>query len=129
MESLTAGPGTRSSRPRLSIALAATLLGGVAGAQLTLVDHRASQPTDRVPKLVADLQKGAGREVSSYPQPGVALGCIAIFRATDDEHGAELRRSDGTPGGTRLLKDVFPGARSSYPSELTVYGFSGGIKG
>lgn len=40
----------------------------------------------------------------------------------DGVHGVEMWVSDGTPGGTRLLADIAPGARSSNPSLLGVRG-------
>ena len=41
-----------------------------------------------------------------------------LFWATDAEHGTELWRSDGTPAGTVLVKDIVPGPSSSQPSFL-----------
>ncbi|HWL69379.1 MAG TPA: hypothetical protein VNS22_13480 [Geminicoccus sp.] len=38
-------------------------------------------------------------------------GGRAIFGGTDQEHGQELWVSDGTPEGTRLLKDILPGVQ------------------
>lgn len=40
------------------------------------------------------------------------------FAGRDAEHGLELWRSDGTPGGTRLVRDIVAGKGSSYPSGL-----------
>lgn len=40
------------------------------------------------------------------------------FEATDSVHGYELWSSDGTPGGTAMLKDILPGQGSSYPSQF-----------
>ena len=36
-----------------------------------------------------------------------------IFQADDGIHGGELWHSDGTDGGTQLLKDILPGSESS----------------
>ena len=41
----------------------------------------------------------------------------AYFTANDGVHGFELWVTDGTEGGTRLVKDISPGAASSYPME------------
>jgi ELWxxDGT repeat protein len=38
-----------------------------------------------------------------------------FFAASDAATGIELWTSDGTPAGTRLLKDINPGAASSSP--------------
>ena len=40
-------------------------------------------------------------------------GYQAFFTATDDAHGEELWVTDGTPAGTRLVKDINPGVGSS----------------
>jgi ELWxxDGT repeat protein len=37
----------------------------------------------------------------------------------DGIHGEEIWTSDGSPGGTRLLADVVPGATGSQPSSFT----------
>jgi ELWxxDGT repeat protein len=40
----------------------------------------------------------------------IAVGAQLFFIAEDPATGAELWRSDGTPGGTRLVRDIAPGA-------------------
>ena len=42
-----------------------------------------------------------------------------LFQAQDDAHGLELWRTDGTAGGTSLVRDVAPGPESSAPYFLT----------
>lgn len=44
------------------------------------------------------------------------------FSALDPTLGVELWRSDGTPAGTQLLKDLELGAASAFPGQLTVAG-------
>jgi ELWxxDGT repeat protein len=43
---------------------------------------------------------------------------LLFFVATDDTHGTELWRTDGTADGTILLKDIDPQASSSSPQNL-----------
>lgn len=49
---------------------------------------------------------------------GIAVGDKLIFAASTDSEGEELWISDGTPGGTSILKDIFPGVSSSSPSSF-----------
>lgn len=46
------------------------------------------------------------------------LGDRLLFVAQDDARGIELWVTDGTPAGTRLLRDIQPGPGSSRPSRL-----------
>lgn len=47
-------------------------------------------------------------------------GSFALFAASDGVLGQELWRTDGTPAGTRLVKDIFPGELGSAPREFMV---------
>jgi ELWxxDGT repeat protein len=57
-------------------------------------------------------QSGSG---SSSPELLGANANIVFFRANDGTHGTELWGTDGTPGGTVLLKDINPGSGSGVP--------------
>ena len=52
----------------------------------------------------------------------VVLGDAMIYLASDDAHGLELWRSDGTPSGTRLLADLNPGSEWSSINRLARFG-------
>ena len=45
-----------------------------------------------------------------------------LLHRNDITHGNELWKSDGTAGGTVMVKDINPGALGSNPSSLTVVG-------
>lgn len=63
--------------------------------------------------LVTDLNaKGAG----SSPEPLGVLGGALLFAATDEAHGRELFRTDGTQAGTSLVTDLNPGPGSANPT-------------
>lgn len=47
---------------------------------------------------------------------------VVLFAAATSGTGAELWITDGTPGGTRLLKDLLPGEADSAPSDFTDLG-------
>jgi ELWxxDGT repeat protein len=54
---------------------------------------------------------------SSNPGVGVALGNVLLFAADDGWNGRELWRSDGTPAGTRLVRDINPGRQRTDPDQ------------
>lgn len=74
-------------------------------------------------QLVADVNQTPNLE-QSKPVGFTQLGSEVLFVATTATHGRELWKTDGTEGGTALLKDVRPGNISSNP---TILGVAGGI--
>jgi ELWxxDGT repeat protein len=68
--------------------------------------------------MVKDIGQ-VSRNRSSQPNDIVAIGDTGFFIADDGENGRNLWRSDGTAVGTALVKDIYPGAGSSYISDLT----------
>jgi ELWxxDGT repeat protein len=72
--------------------------------------------------LVKDINDGPGSSYPGYFQSMVNLGGILLFSAFDDDNGFELWRSDGSEGGTTLVKDVRSGAASSFPFVMTSVG-------
>ncbi len=55
---------------------------------------------------------------SSYPSHLVEVNGVLFFSADDGEHGMELWMTDGTPAGTKLVADIYPGPESSFPTDL-----------
>ena len=49
----------------------------------------------------------------------VVVGDVLFFAATTEQGGQELWKTDGTPGGLALVKDINPGPSGSSPSVLT----------
>ncbi len=58
-------------------------------------------------ELVDDVETGVSR---SYVEK---VGEVVFFMASTPEHGSELWRSDGSPSGTYLVKDITPGPADS----------------
>src|SRR5262245_51278557 len=68
------------------------------------------------PYLVMDTNPGA---MGSDPGSLVRMGGFVYYSATDDTHGNELWRTDGTASGTSIVRDINPGGGSSAPILLT----------
>ena len=58
----------------------------------------------------------------SQPSYLTAFAGSAYFSASDPAHGAEVWKSDGTPGGTGLAFDLVPGTGNSNPEYFTPLG-------
>jgi ELWxxDGT repeat protein len=62
-------------------------------------------------------------DFARIPGPMVEMGGVGYFSGTDTfARGEELWRTDGTPEGTRIVKDINPGGGDSHPDSLTVAG-------
>jgi ELWxxDGT repeat protein len=68
------------------------------------------------PKLVRDINRSP-LDFSARIQWIMPVDQGVVFQMSSVSHGAELWASDGSPGGTRLLKDIVPGTASSDPRE------------
>jgi ELWxxDGT repeat protein len=77
-------------------------------------------------QLVTNLPAAPdGLPCSSSPSTGAAVGGYFYFAASDGTNGStgrELWRTDGTPGGTTLVKDINPGAGDSLPQNIIAAG-------
>src|SRR5437763_4998922 len=70
--------------------------------------------------LVKDINpdQPAPRVEETYAE-SEGVGSLFYYVANDGTHGDEVWRTDGTPAGTFLLKDICPGACTSLPRALT----------
>lgn len=68
----------------------------------------------------ASLVKDINPSGASNPDEIVVLGTSAFFTADDGVHGRELWKTDGTPAGTVMVRDIANAAGAgSNPTELT----------
>ena len=73
--------------------------------------------------LAPVLEQSPAFDVGAFgPPQWTRLGARLLFRGWDPDHGFELWATDGTPGGTVLVKDIAPGKGSSFPDSLTLAG-------
>lgn len=69
--------------------------------------------------LIEDIVTGMG---GSSPANFFPVGDTLYFTATTPEHGSELWKTDGTAGGTVMVKDVNPGSAGSGISTSEISG-------
>jgi len=87
---------------------------GLHGRELWSVPASGGPPSLLDIKLSADLP----RYSSSDPDSFIRLRSTVLFAADDGVNGRELWVSDGTAPGTRLVRDLRPGANGSSPHNL-----------
>lgn len=94
----------------LALAAATILLAELGGAQ-------------DLPYLVRDIDAGADSAPSlGSTTSALTVGSISFAAFSQPELGRELWRTDGTPGGTVLLRDLEPGPSSSELRDFTSLG-------
>jgi ELWxxDGT repeat protein len=72
---------------------------------------------------IADVEPISRSRYEVQPKPSAAVaGSLLFFTGHDEETGTELWKSDGTAGGTALVKDIWPGRSSSHPTMLVPAG-------
>ncbi len=82
-----------------------------------------SDGTTRGTFMVRDINAGPpGHTTNSFPAWLTGVGDALYFVASDDPHGQELWKSDGTGAGTVMVKDIRPGSNQggSHSQSLTV---------
>jgi ELWxxDGT repeat protein len=87
----------------------------------------ASDGTEAGTILLADIKPGTGSGPLENPtwtrgDTTRILGSSYFFLADDGTHGFELWKTDGTPAGTAIVADLYPGDRSSDIDFLTAVG-------
>jgi ELWxxDGT repeat protein len=95
---------TRTGWPALRLG---ALLGIVS---LAAAARAADDPTAGPAHLVRNINTAVDLEESSDAKAFAVAGDLVFFAADDGVHGRELWRTDGTPAGTVLVRDIVPGA-------------------
>ncbi|HXF53258.1 MAG TPA: ELWxxDGT repeat protein [Hyphomicrobiaceae bacterium] len=120
-------PGFGNANPRDFVQLGDKLIFQ-ATTETNGIELWVTDGTEAGTQLLKDINPGEGD--SSFPEELAFLsnsnGDKIIFRATDADHGAELWVTDGTPGGTALLQDIFSGIEGSSPAGFTLLSTASG---
>jgi ELWxxDGT repeat protein len=122
-------PGTGTSTPSGMIVVGSTMYFSAFDATATIGTGRELWKTDGTPAgtmLVADIFVGTSSGIlstaaSSYAPFGTGLLFAASSGTTAPGTGEELYFTDGTPAGTVLVADIFPGTSSGAPRFLTPF--------
>ncbi len=116
-------PGASSSSPRDLVCCDGKVYFSAFRSGLTGREPYVSDGTSAGTRLLKDIWKGS---TSSSPASFTCCGKKVFFRATNisfsGRTGTELYVSDGTSAGTKLVKDIYPGSRSSSPNQLACVG-------
>lgn len=91
------------------------------GALAVFVLVAASASSAQTPHLVKDINQFGGPS-GMFASELVAIGDTVFFVAIQPATGAELWRTNGTPEGTVLVKDIQPGPQGSRPYRLIAVG-------
>jgi ELWxxDGT repeat protein len=111
----------RSRRRAARSAGVAAAAGSLALAGLTSASadiYPTPQPEHGI-RLLADIARG---DRYSFPRYLTNVRGTLFFIASDEKHGWELWKSDGTTSGTVMVKDIERGRDGSWPQELTAVG-------
>jgi ELWxxDGT repeat protein len=94
-----------------------TAIDGQHGLELWRTDG-----TSRGTFLLKDIYPGTTGTPSPEIRTFAEYNGWLFFAANDKAHGLELWRTDGTPEGTELVRDIVLGTGSGSPSGFTVFG-------
>ena len=78
---------------------------------VVVVAHDPSRAEGEAPFLIKDINTDTSGSVPSHL---IVMNGVVYFAASDPQNGMELWRSDGTPEGTVLVKDITPGPESTF---------------
>ena len=117
-------PGDGSAHPVPLATVGGTLFffadNGASGSEFWTSDG--TEAGTRLLKDIRSGSEGSGPYFGSRPFSVLAAGAesIVFFAADDGASGTELWTSDGTPSGSIMVSDIYPGDRSSKPQNLVL---------
>ena len=116
-------PGALGSGPFGLTLVGSTLFfaadDGSNGVELWSTDGSTSGTT-LIASMVKDINAGGPSALDQDHL--IELGNTLLFRANDGTDGVELWKSDGTAGSTVMVKDIKPGAASSFLGGMIIAG-------
>src|SRR5690349_5658241 len=71
--------------------------------------------------MAAPVKVSGNAPDGGSPSAQVTAGDLLYFKGTSPAGGAELWRSDGTPAGTFMVKDILAGTGWSSPGSFATY--------
>lgn len=74
----------------------------------------------QIPELIKDIDP-AGSGIDIYNPALVEYNNRGYFGGKDDANGTELWATDGTAAGIVMVKDIWTGAGSGFPSRITIF--------
>ncbi|MEM7374046.1 MAG: ELWxxDGT repeat protein [Bacteroidota bacterium] len=80
-----------------------------------------SDGTEHGTRLLKEFWPGNETGLPPFPNQFTPLGDILIFVGNDSIHGTELWRTDGTPSGTKRIRDIVPGPQKTAMKILGIW--------
>lgn len=72
--------------------------------------------------LLKDINPGGASSIAFESGATAQMGNTLFFSANTSDNGVELWKTDGTSGGTVMVKDIYPGSNGSNPNHFWVVG-------
>ena len=118
VKDIVTGPGSSNNINGYNLFSTGTYLLFAAQTSINGIELWKSDGTAPGTFMLQDINPTNSGMDSSNPSSFFLLNNIVLFTANDGTHGTELWKTDGTPGGTTLLKDINTGTASSTEMEL-----------